>query len=260
MSKTPRVLILDLEISPSLAAVWGIWNVTIPITNITGESEILSCAWKWHREEDCHYTSLRMVGHTDKGRKRMLREIHRALDEADIVVGYNTDKFDLKIVNKELLLHGFTPPSPYKSIDLLKVMKKKFRFTSNKMDYVSGRLGLSRKTDHAGIQMWLSCMNKGSADYTESWDKMEEYNVNDVFMTEDLYDKILPWIPSHPNINLYTEGCGCPVCGSERVQSRGVATTKALIYNRYQCADCGQWLRGNKSKPRSKDELLVQIA
>lgn len=263
MPMAPRVLILDLEISPSLAAVWGIWNVNIPITNITGESEILSCAWKWHGEEECYYTSLRMAGHTDAGRKRMLKEIHAVLSEADVVVGYNTDRFDLKIMNQEFLLNGLDSPAPYKSIDLLKVVKKRFRWTSNKLDYVAQRLGIGKKEEHPGMSMWLTCMNKAIKNteaYEEAWDNMEQYNVGDVFLTEDLYDKLLPWIPSHPNVNLYTEGSGCPVCGSTHIQSRGKQALKALVYKRYQCMGCSQWLRGSKPLPRDNAERMVQLS
>lgn len=256
-----RILILDLEISPSLAAVWGLWGQNIPIGNITGESEILSWAAKWHGEEECSYSSLRIAGHTAAGSKRMLKEIHSMMNEADVVVGYNQDKFDLKILNKEFLLHGLPPPSPYKSIDLLKVMKRKFRWTSNKLDYVAQRLGLGKKLSHPGMQMWLDCMNPHSVNYNESWDAMEAYNCEDVFLTEALYDKVLGWIPNHPNQNLYNEGHGCPVCGSDHIQRRGWAKLKSLTYRRYQCMSCKQWLRAVKAEPRENlDERLVQEA
>lgn len=256
-----RILILDLEISPSLAAVWGLWGQNIPIGNITGESEILSWAAKWHDEEECSYSSLRIAGHTPAGRKKMLREIHAMLDEADVVVGYNTDKFDLKILNKEFLLNGLPPNAPYKSIDLLKVMKRKFRWTSNKLDYVAQRLGLGKKTAHPGMQMWLDCMNKASANYESSWDSMETYNVNDVYLTESLYDKVLGWIPNHPNQNLHTEGEVCPVCGGTHIQRRGFARLKSLTYRRFQCMDCKQWLRSVKAEPRANVAAqMVQVA
>lgn len=253
-----KILILDLEISPILAAMWGIWNQNVNLSNITGESEILSWAAKWYGEDECHYSSLRIAGHTEAGKKRMLKEVHKLLDEADVVVTFNGDKFDLKILNQEFLLAGLTPPSPYKSIDLLKVMKRKFRWTSNKLSYILKRLGLGEKTPHEGIEMWLTCMNKGVEGYHKAWDTMEEYNVNDVFKTEELYDRVLPWIPNHPNRNLYTEGNGCPKCGSNHIQRRGTTTTKAMIYNRYQCMGCGDWLRSAKgTNPVPLSERLV---
>lgn len=221
----------------------------------------MSWAAKWHGEEECYYSSLRMTGHSPAGTKRMLKEIHTMMNEADVVVGYNQDKFDIKILNKEFLLHGLTPPAPYKSIDLLKVVKRRFRWTSNKLDYIAQRLGLGKKVAHPGMQMWLDCMNKNSANYTEAWDSMEEYNVGDVYLTEALYDKLLGWIPNHPNRNLYQEGEGCPVCGGTHIQSRGTARLKSLSYKRYQCMTCAQWLRSVKAEPRDNlEDRLIQEA
>lgn len=256
-----KILTLDLEISPSLVAVWQLFNNhNIPITNITGESEILSWAAKWHGEDECHYSSLRIAGHTPAGRKKMLKEIHNMMDEADAIVTFNGNAFDLKVLNKEFLLNGLTAPAPYRSIDLYQAVRRKFRWTSNKLDYVCKRLGLGGKTNHPGISMWLSCMDKHSTNYKESWDSMEEYNVNDVFMTEALYDAIVGWIPNHPNHALYDGEVVCPKCGGKHLQSRGHAYTTAYKYRRYQCKDCGGWARSSKREPLDLEERLVQVA
>lgn len=254
-----RILILDLEISPTIAALWGLFNQTIPIGNIRGESEILCWSAKWHGEEECMYSSLRMVGHTPAGKRRMLKEIHALMEQADAIVGYNTNGFDLKILNKEFLLVGLNPPAPYKSIDLLSVMRRKFRWTSNKLDYVVKRLGIGQKTKHAGMDMWLTCMTKGSEGYEEAWDKMEEYNVNDVFLTEELYDRVLGWIPNHPNMSIYNEDVCCPNCGSKKLQSRGWAHTKHCRYRRYQCKVCGSWARGSTREPLDLAEKIIGV-
>jgi uncharacterized protein YprB with RNaseH-like and TPR domain len=167
-----KILILDIEISPTIAALWGLFNQNIPIGNIRGESEVLCWSAKWHGDEECEYSSLRMTGHSAAGKRRMLKEIHSLLDKADAVVTYNGNGFDLKILNKEFLLQGMAPPAPYKSIDLLAVMRRRFRWTSNKLDYVVKQLGIGQKTKHAGMDMWLTCMTKGSEGYTEAWDMM----------------------------------------------------------------------------------------
>lgn len=254
-----KILILDIEISPSIAAVWGLWGQNIPIGSITGESEVLSWSAKWHGSDECYYSSLRMAGHNPRGKKKMLTEIHKLMEEADTIVGYNTDRFDLKILNKEFLLVGLAPPAPYRSVDLLKVMKKQFRWTSNKLDYVVQQLGLGKKVDHPGMVMWLDCMNKASPTYHESWDKMEEYNVGDVFLTEELYDKVIGWVPNHPNHAVYDDAVVCPKCGGNHLQKRGWAYTQQLKYRRYQCKDCGGWARSNKREPLAMEERLTQV-
>ena len=241
-----RRLLLDIEISPNLAAVWGLWNQNINITNLINDSEVLSWAAMWAGDEEVQYSSL---GMTDK--KSMLKEIYKLLDEADAVVTYNGDRFDLKILQQEFLLQGWTPPTPYKSIDLLKTMKKQFRGTSNKLDYWLKRLGLGQKGDHRGAQLWLDCMNKVPGAFEE----MEEYNIKDVIVLEALYDRILPWIKGLPNQSVMLEAPVCPACGGKHHQRRGFHITQAGKYQRYQCK-CGFWFRGNKTEVPLKDKFL----
>lgn len=256
-----KILFLDLEISPTLGALWGLFNQTISIHNIVGDSEILCWSAKWLDKPEAEYSSLHMAGHNAAGKKRMLKAIHKLLDQADVVVTYNGDKFDLKILNQEFLLAGLPPPSPFKSVDLLKVMKRKFRWTSNKLDYVLRRLGLGHKMEHEGISMWLKCMNKGSEGYHEAWETMEKYNIQDVFKTEELYKRVLGWIPNHPSHGAFAGKFVCPNCGGNHAQSRGFVTSRTRKYRRFRCNDCGHWSRSNKPEPivDGDNERLVQI-
>lgn len=236
--------------------MWGLWQQNINPENVLGQSGVLCWAAKWLDDDECYFSSVEMTS-----RKKMLKEIHDMLDEADAVVGYNTDRFDLKILNTEFVLAGMSPPAPYKSIDLLKVMKKRFRFTSNKLDDISRRLGIGQKAKHNGMALWLSCMNPKASDYDESWDVMEEYNIKDVYLTEDLYNKVQGWISNHPNRGSFDGTCSCPNCASTKFQSRGFSVAKSLKYRRYQCSNCGTWFRAAKSEPMLPvEKRLVSIA
>jgi predicted RNA-binding Zn-ribbon protein involved in translation (DUF1610 family) len=150
-------------------------------------------------------------------------------------------------INKEFVLNSFSPPSPYKQIDLLRVVRSNFRFPSNKLDYVSQRLGLGEKVQHEGMALWTKCM-KGDND---AWERMQEYNIQDVVLLESLYNKLLPWIKTHPNRNLFSESAVCPTCGGSSIQKRGQAISLSGTYQRYQCRDCGSWSQGTKSLRKS---------
>lgn len=239
-----------------MATVWGLFNQNIAINQLIGNSEVLCWAAKWDGEEHCYYSSIEMTS-----KKKMLKEIFKLLEEADAVTTYNGDGFDLKILNKEFALQGWSAPSPYKSIDLLKTIRKRFRFTSNKLDYVVQQFGLGKKTKHPGHELWLSCMNKAATDYKDSWKLMEEYNCNDVFLLEQLYHRVLGWIPNHPSHAVYTERPVCPNCGGHHMQSRGTYTTNALLYRRWQCQnqDCGKWTRSRVAIKTDRSQQLVSI-
>jgi uncharacterized protein YprB with RNaseH-like and TPR domain len=203
---------------------------------------MLCYAAKWYGDETVVFDSV----HNSKT-KKMLKGLHGLLTDADVVVHYNGNKFDMPTINKEFVLNSFSPPSPYKQIDLLRVVRSNFRFPSNKLDYVSQRLGLGEKVQHEGMALWTKCM-KGDND---AWERMQEYNIQDVVLLESLYNKLLPWIKTHPNRNLHSESAVCPTCGSGAIQKRGQAISLSGSYQRYQCRDCGSWSQGVKSLRKS---------
>lgn len=165
-------------------------------------------------------------------------EIHRLLDAADAVVTFNGDHFDLPTLNKDFLIEGQGPPEPYQSIDLYKVVKRKFKFPSNKLTYVTDRLGLGGKVPHEGHTLWVKVM----AGDEKARKTMEKYNKGDVILTEKLYDKVLPWIPNHPNRLLFA-GDACVRCSSGVLTKRGFYYTASAAYQTYRCSSCGGYQR-----------------
>jgi DNA polymerase elongation subunit (family B) len=237
-----RILLLDIETSPNTAHVWGLWQQNVSINQLMESSYVLCYAAKWLGEEDIYFDSV----HQSKP-KTMLKGIHGLLESADAVIHYNGTKFDIPTLNKEFLLTKLLPPSPYKQIDLLRVVRSNFRFPSNKLDYVSQRLGLGKKHAHEGHDLWVKCMN-GDKD---AWKRMEEYNIQDVVLLESLYDNLLPWIKNAPNQNLFNDIQGCPTCGHANLQKRGTAISTTGIYQRYQCKSCGSWSQGTKATKKT---------
>lgn len=233
-----KILLLDIESSPNTAHVWGLWQQNVSINQLMESSYVLCYAAKWLGDEEVTFDSV----HQSKP-KTMLKGIHGLLNDADAVVHYNGTKFDIPTLNKEFLLHSFNPPSPYKQIDLLRVVRSNFRFPSNKLDYVAQRLNLGKKHEHEGHELWVKCMN-GDKD---AWKRMEQYNIQDVVLLESLYNALRPWIKSHPNHNLFTDDHVCPNCASTRLQKRGTAISSTGTYQRYQCAACGTWSQSTKT-------------
>jgi hypothetical protein len=240
-----KILLLDIESSPNVAHVWGIWQQNVGINQLMESSYVLCWAAKWLGSDEVLFDST----HRSKP-KAMLKRIHDLISEADAVIHYNGTKFDMPTLNKEFLLHEMNPPAPYKQIDLLRQVRSQFRFPSNKLDYVAQRLGLGSKTSHEGHELWVKCMNKDK----EAWKRMEEYNVQDVVLLEKLYNRLLPWIKNHPNHNHQSTGQVCPTCGGTHLQKRGMAVTATSTYQRFQCRGCGSWSQGTK-QTRSSVEV-----
>lgn len=241
-----KILLLDIETAPNTAYVWGLWKQNISISQIVDSSSMLCWAAKWLDEPEVMFSSILM------GKKGMLKEIHKLLDQADAVVHYNGSRFDIPTLNKEFLEAGMSPPSPYAQIDLLRTARQQFRFPSNKLDYVGQALKLGKKVKHEGFELWIKCMNKDK----EAWERMEEYNIQDVVLLEQVYHKFLPWIKNHPNKALHDESeHSCPSCGSHKIQKRGYNVTAGGKYQRYQCQSCGAWSAERKTE-KIKEGIL----
>lgn len=236
-----KILCIDIETTPNLAHVWGLWEQNIGLTQLREATTMMCFAAKWVGEKNVFFYSGYKNGHQE-----MVQKAYDLLNEADVVMHYNGKRFDVPHLNREFLNQGLTPPAPFKQIDLMQVVKKQFKFPSYKLDYVSKYLGLAGKTKHAGHQLWVDCMNG----VPSAWTKMKSYNKQDVRLLEQMYEFLRPWITTHPNYTLHgemnTDADTCPVCGSQSLKPQGFAYTQMGKYQRYQCAECGKWSRSSK--------------
>lgn len=239
-----KILMYDIETTPIQAYTWGLWDQNIGINQIIKPTELLCFGAKWYGQKKTIFKSV----HHD-GKEAMLQEIHKLMDEADVLMGWNSESFDHKHLNREFLENGMLPPSPSKDLDLMKVVKSQFLFPSNKLDYVSQALGVGAKVKHSGFDLWIKCMEGDS----KAWAEMKKYQIQDVALLGDLYDKLLPWISNHPDHPLHNDNAdGCVACGSLKLERNGYAMTGTGKFPRYVCTDCGKWQREAKSEITTK--------
>jgi hypothetical protein len=238
-----RILLLDLETSPNLAYVWGLWQQNVSVNQMVSSTEVICFGARWYGQKKVQFSSI----HHD-GKEAMLKAIHELIDQADAVVGWNSASFDIKHLNREFVENGLLPPSPHKDIDLMRVAKQKFKFPSNKLDYVAQKLEVGAKVKHSGFELWVKCMAGDEA----AWREMKKYQIQDVNLLVELYEKLLPWIKNHPNRALIDgRPEACVNCGGNSINARGMEVTGAGVYRKYQCQSCGKWMRGAKSEGTS---------
>lgn len=245
IKRVPKVLVFDTENAPNLASVWGVWNQNLQPANLISDWYMLSWSAKWMGDSKMMGDVLTSKEARAEDDHRLMSGLHNLMNEADVVIAHNADKFDIPIVQTRFLLNGLTPPSPYRVIDTLKVARKEFRFAHNKLDFLADRLGIPHKKLETEHQLWLDCR----AGKQEALDYMLKYNKMDVTVLEEVYYKIRPYIKSHPNFNLYLETDGvCASCGSDKLTKNGHYYTSVNKYDSYQCKDCGSFTRVTKNK------------
>lgn len=241
-----KIFFYDLETAPTMAYVWKMWKENIAPSQVIEDGRILTWAGKWYGDDEAIYADDR------RGYEPMVAQLHACIEEADAVVTYNGNHFDKPVLQTAILKCGYPPPAPAKMIDLYQTVKREFRFTHNRLGAVCEALGLDTKIDTGGFSLWARVMEGDDDAYAE----MIEYNVQDVFILEQLYDRLLPWIKTHPNSGLWKQGLVCPNCGSDDLQRRGVARTQTQTYQRYQCQSCGAWGRSRKAETLIKPEIV----
>ena len=79
--------------------------------------------------------------------KGICKTLWSVLNEADIVIAHNGKRFDIPKINTRFLLNGLPPTTPYQQIDTLEAVKKKFGFSSNKLDNLLIQFKMDRKLD-----------------------------------------------------------------------------------------------------------------
>lgn len=243
-----KILHIDIETAPKLAYIWSVWKSNTYSEQLVSDTFMLTCSAKWDRDDTIYGYSLTPKEAKKQNDKRICKQLHKLMDEADIIVGHNLDKFDIPVINTRFLANNLPVPSPYRTVDTLKVVKRHFSFTYNKLDYVAKQLLGESKMDTGGFDLWSRCYNG----MEKALAKMLEYNMQDVILLERVYHKLLPWIKTHPNMSLdSTDTPLCSKCGSDHLHKRGTAKTQVGLYQRYQCQSCGGWSR---SRVTSKDK------
>jgi len=236
----PKIALIDIETAPIAGLTWQIYDTNL--IHVIEPTFMLCFAYKWLGEQKVHTKALcdyPNYAKNKKSDKALVTDLWDVLDRADIVVAHNGDSFDIKKTNARFVVHGLSPPTPYKTVDTLKIARANFKFDSNKLDNIGSYLDVGRKLPHTGKHLWLGCMNGDPA----SWRVMRRYNAQDVRLLESVYEKLKPWAKSHPVLTAIAprKTTACPTCLSTNVQRRGWNIARVKKTPRFQCQGCGAW-------------------
>lgn len=247
-----KTLYVDIENSPNVADVWGLWDQNVGLAQLRESSRIIGVGYRWSHQKRAKFVSIydAETGLLNDGIE-MLQLIRDLYDDADIVVTYNGNSFDNKHLNAAWAVHDIDPPSPVISIDLYRVVKANFKFPSNKLDYVASRLVGDHKVANTGHLLWRQCLDHDVDPQVRkrAWSLMARYCRKDVDLLVPLHAKLTPWLPQSVNVSVIGSQPlqnACPKCGSEDVQSRGYMYTRTRAYRRYLCKVCKGWFKGTR--------------
>lgn len=253
-----KILILDIETAPLRSYTWGLWKQNIGLNQIISNWYMLSWAAKWLGDSTTESDVLTAKEALEEEDYRIVKNLWKLLDEADIVIAHNGDKFDIPKINTRFVLHKLNPPSPYKQIDTLTTARKEFGFTSNRLDFIARFLGIGYKLPTT-FELWEESMAGNEAALSD----MCKYNRHDVDILEEVYLKLRPYIKGHPNLDLYGDykNAHCPHCGKDSLTHipNKFFYTQAVKYQVYRCAECGAVSRAKKGIKFENKKLISSI-
>ena len=184
---TPKVLIIDIETRSLTVKTFGLRDQNIGLEQVVDDGGILCWSAKWLGSDKVFFEETKGVKSKEKV---ILKKLKKLMDEADILLGQNSQSFDVPIINGLLLYYGLIDEvKEHKQIDTLRMSRSKYKFLSHKLQYMSGKLCEIKKQTHAkfpGMSLWMEYEAKNPAAFAE----MKKYNMADVEATEELFLKL----------------------------------------------------------------------
>jgi hypothetical protein len=238
MNKLKKRLFFDIETSPNIGFFWQSgYRLNVPYSNIIKERAIICICYKWEGEDKVYS----LTWDKDQDDKVMLEKFIEIANDANELVGHNGDRFDLPWIRTRCLYHRIPTFPTYVTIDTLKHARSKFRFNSNRLDYIAQFLNVGEKTETGGFDLWKNIvLNKDK----EALKNMVEYCKNDVAILEKVYHELAKYVPHKTHLGALVTGektC-CPECGSSDLrhsQTRYSATGTPRI--QMQCNNCHKY-------------------
>lgn len=252
----PRVLLFDIETSRMKVSLFRKGEQYIRWQQVDETPFVISWAGKWLFHKDSIGDVVTPAEAKKRNDKRIVKSLHKAMREADLVITHNGDKFDIKVMNWYFIKYGLLPNTRYKSIDTLKEYKKICAPPLGySLDAIAQELGYAGKIK-TQMGLWEECEKGNPAALAE----MYKYNINDVYTTEDIYLRVRGWMKTHPNFAMYFEMYQelegneflCPRCTQSIYETKFTETWQSpagYFYKSCNCPHCGAVLRMTERVP-----------
>jgi hypothetical protein len=128
--------------------VWGLFDINVALNQIVDPGGTMCFGAKWAGTARCCSTP---TGST--ATRRWSKQAHRLFSEADAVVTYNGDRFDIPKLQGEFLHADMPPPPPVTSIDVYKAIKK-LGCSPTSWRSSARSSPMKEKLKHEGMELW----------------------------------------------------------------------------------------------------------
>lgn len=223
--ESAKVLIYDIETSPNIGWFWRAgYKQNIGFNQITKERAVICVSYKWLGEKQVY----NLAWDNNQDDRFLIEQFVEVLNEADLIVAHNGDRFDLKWLKTRALYHGIPMLPNYNQFDTLKVAKSKLYLNSNRLDYISKFLGHEGKI-HTEPSLWNDVVMKNDR---KALNDMIDYCDEDVRQLEKVYEvfKYLDNPKLHVGVKNGLTKQTSPISGGVNIEKiKSVTTNRGTI-------------------------------
>src|SRR5574343_334685 len=235
--RPPKILVFDIECTGMILESYGLYNQNHSHKDIIEDWSLLSYAAWFVGEESIHYMDGRYSADYRDDRQ-IVEGLHYLLSQADIVIGHNSDKFDLKKFNAKSEKYQLPDLPPFTQYDTIKMLKSKYALASFSLEYAAKYFDLKeRKSGHGkfpGKALFDEC-KRGNM---KAWEELELYNKQYVRVTWELFSRLAK---KDKRVNFqafyYTPVC---VCGGRKFVKDGFRYNRQGKFQVRRCSECSK--------------------
>lgn len=214
-ARPSKIMVYDIETSRTKAWVWWSGKQYIHSRQLIEEPRVITVAWKWLGSEKVEHLTWDK-NHSDE---QLMKDFLQEYNKADMVIGYNNDRFDNRWINARAMKYGLDVNTHVRSFDIMKEEKRVFRVAGYSMAYMAEFANVIHKQGHEGIHMWNMIQTGTPEEQAEYLQKMVDYNVGDIVATEELYFRLRKYFGHKMHFGVLGGGekFSCPDTGSLNV-------------------------------------------
>lgn len=175
-------------------------------------------------------------GNPLKYEKELVKAVAEELSKADLLVSYYGKGFDRPFLNAKMLEYDLPPLPNIPEVDLYFTAKSNFAISRKSLANLAYYADIPNKKTYVEGKLWKAAQ----VGDRKALKEIEKHNIADVEVLLDVYEKLKPYVRTHPRVDGYDP---CRFCGS-KVQSRGYAISALKgKRKRFQCTNekCLGW-------------------
>jgi hypothetical protein len=257
--RSARIALIDIETLPGEFYAFDPKVEYLSSDKMIKDVSISCWAAKWLFEPEIMGETVSAAEAYNRDDRSILNGIWKIMDEADMLIFHNGLNFDMPVLYGRFATYGMKPPTKFTTVDTCKTSKSVFKFSYNGLDQLGQRFGIGKKIDMSFLD-WKNCLTN-DRNASIALEQMLTYCKNDIApLLEDVYLAMLPYIPNHPNLGLWSlnEGNCCTHCESTDLNwnEKRYATPQGL-WKSWRCNTCGSVGRGTGKENKEAKATLV---